>query len=194
MAPTCRTVWRAPLPADRRHTPISSPRAGGVRLPSPSTHNRPSRLRPHLGVVLPERRPGSLLLQPASIVESDTVLADRASFWLTPKSNCDSLARHESPPPEGRGGEHAWKDHCGCGWRHSVGSGPCTRRARSGSASRRSPSGGDWTLGPVTDALPDVDNGNFKDSNGDGLACHKVNEGQSGKHNFESWTWKDNTN
>jgi hypothetical protein len=56
------------------------------------------------------------------------------------------------------------------------------------------PSGGDWTLGPVTDALPDVDNGNFKDSNGDGLACHKVNEGQSGKHNFESWTWKDNTN
>ena len=56
------------------------------------------------------------------------------------------------------------------------------------------PSGGDWTLGPVTDALPDVDNGNFKDNNGDGLACHKVNKGQSGKHNFESWTWKDNTN
>ena len=56
------------------------------------------------------------------------------------------------------------------------------------------PSGGDWTLGSITLALPDLDNGNFKDNNGDGLACHKVNKGQSGKHDSESWTWKDNTN
>jgi hypothetical protein len=60
---------------------------------------------------------------------------------------------------------------------------------------RGCPSGGGiWHLGPVTDALPDVDNGDFSDNNGDGLACHKVNKGQSGKHDFESWTWKDNTN
>ena len=56
------------------------------------------------------------------------------------------------------------------------------------------PSGGDWTLGPITDAIPELDNGNFNDNNGDGMACHKVNQGQSGKHDSESWTWKDNTN
>jgi hypothetical protein len=56
------------------------------------------------------------------------------------------------------------------------------------------PTGGGWVLGPVSDAIPALDNGNFGDQNGDGLACHKVNLGQSGKHGEESWTWKDNTN
>jgi hypothetical protein len=38
--------------------------------------------------------------------------------------------------------------------------------------------------GPVSDAIPAVDNGNFGDQNGDGLACHRTNKGQSTKHDL----------
>jgi hypothetical protein len=57
------------------------------------------------------------------------------------------------------------------------------------------PTGDGWTLDPVALALPEVDNGNFGDQNGDGLGCHRSNAGQTKKHDgFDSWTWKDNTN
>jgi hypothetical protein len=63
---------------------------------------------------------------------------------------------------------------------------------------RGCPTGGDWHLGPVSDALPGLDTGNFGDQNGDGLGCHKVNNGQTAVHvhdvGFDLWTWKDNTN
>jgi hypothetical protein len=63
---------------------------------------------------------------------------------------------------------------------------------------RGCPTGGDWHLGPVSDALPGLDTGNFGDQNGDGLGCHKVNKGQTAVHahdvGFDLWTWKDNTN
>lgn len=58
------------------------------------------------------------------------------------------------------------------------------------------PDGGDW-VGPVSTlvVIDAVDNGNFADQNGDGLACFKVNAGQTKKHDgFPSYTWKDNTN
>jgi hypothetical protein len=42
--------------------------------------------------------------------------------------------------------------------------------------------------------LPDLDNGNFADQNGDGWGCYRVNQGQSAKHGESSFTWKDNTN
>ena len=53
-------------------------------------------------------------------------------------------------------------------------------------------------IGPVSEALPGLDTGNFGDQNGDGLGCHKVNKGQTAVHvhdvGFDLWTWKDNTN
>lgn len=58
------------------------------------------------------------------------------------------------------------------------------------------PSGGDW-FGPISTAvfIDQLDNGNAADQNGDGLACAKVNKGQTDKHDgIGSWTWKDNTN
>lgn len=56
------------------------------------------------------------------------------------------------------------------------------------------PSGGDWNLLPTSLALS-VDNGNVQDQNGDGLACFKVNKGQTEKNGgFPTYTWKDNTN
>lgn len=123
------------------------------------------------------------------------MLADHAPFWLTPKSNCDCLARHESEVLEGREGESMrGKITAVAVGATALAAAVALAAPVAAAPGAGCPSGGDWTLGPVTDALPDVDNGNFKDSNGDGLACHKVNEGQSGKHNFESWTWKDNTN
>ena len=63
---------------------------------------------------------------------------------------------------------------------------------------RGCPTGSDGHLGPVSDALPGLDTGNFGDQNGDGLGCHKVNKGQTAVHvhdvGFDLWTWKDNTN
>jgi hypothetical protein len=57
------------------------------------------------------------------------------------------------------------------------------------------PTGGSWFLTPVAFALPDLDNGNFGDQNGDGWGCaFIVNPGQTAKHGVGSWTWKDNTN
>ena len=58
------------------------------------------------------------------------------------------------------------------------------------------PQGGGWTLAPVSWALPEIDNGNYGDQNGDGLGCYKVNNGQTRKleEGGEAWTWKDNTN
>lgn len=58
------------------------------------------------------------------------------------------------------------------------------------------PDGGDW-VGPVTTAIfiDQLDNGNVADQNGDGLACFRVNKGQTDKHDgIPSFTWKDNTN
>lgn len=57
------------------------------------------------------------------------------------------------------------------------------------------PDGGDWQLLPVSAVIDQVDNGNFKDQNGDGLGCFKINKGQTEKYGgFPSFTWKDNTN
>jgi hypothetical protein len=56
------------------------------------------------------------------------------------------------------------------------------------------PTGDGWNLELVSEAIPELDNGNFADQNGDGWGCFKVNRGQSAKHGEESWTWKDNTN
>jgi hypothetical protein len=57
------------------------------------------------------------------------------------------------------------------------------------------PSGGDWTLASTAIVIDALDNGNFADQNGDGLACFKVNKGQTAKHDgVASFTWKDNTN
>lgn len=57
------------------------------------------------------------------------------------------------------------------------------------------PGGGEWFLAPTTFAIDALDNGSVKDQNGDGLACFKVNAGQTEKHDgIPSFTWKDNTN
>lgn len=56
------------------------------------------------------------------------------------------------------------------------------------------PEGGDWFLAPTSFAIDALDNGSVKDQNDDGLACFKVNKGQTEKHNALSFTWKDNTN
>jgi hypothetical protein len=56
------------------------------------------------------------------------------------------------------------------------------------------PTGDDWRLEPISNVIPEVDNGNYGDQNGDGFGCARTNSGQSSKHEFESWTWKDNTN
>lgn len=57
------------------------------------------------------------------------------------------------------------------------------------------PSGGDWQLAPTAIFIDALDNGNVADQNGDGLACFKVNPGQTKKHDgVPSYTWKDNTN
>lgn len=57
------------------------------------------------------------------------------------------------------------------------------------------PSGGDWFLASTGFAIDALDNGNVADQNGDGLACFKVNQGQTKKHDgVLSFTWKDNTN
>ena len=56
------------------------------------------------------------------------------------------------------------------------------------------PTGDSWNLELVSQAIPELDNGNFADQNGDGWGCYKVNRGQSGKRGTESSTWKDNTN
>jgi hypothetical protein len=39
-----------------------------------------------------------------------------------------------------------------------------------------------------------LDNGNVQDQNGDGLACFRVDKGQTGKNGGISYTWMDNTN
>lgn len=56
------------------------------------------------------------------------------------------------------------------------------------------PDGDGWFLAPSSAVIPEVDNGNQKDQNGDGLVCARVNKGQSEKNAFPSWTVKDNTN
>ena len=42
--------------------------------------------------------------------------------------------------------------------------------------------------------IPELDNGNYGDQNGDGWGCARTNKGQSDKHGIGSWTWKDNKN
>lgn len=65
----------------------------------------------------------------------------------------------------------------------------------SASAAGACPTGDGWQLAPVAVAIDAVDNGQFADNNGDGLACFRVNKGQTDKHDgFPSFTWKDNTN
>lgn len=57
------------------------------------------------------------------------------------------------------------------------------------------PSGDGWVLAPVGVFIDALDNGNVADQNGDGLACFRVNKGQTDKHDgIPSFTWKDNTN
>jgi hypothetical protein len=57
------------------------------------------------------------------------------------------------------------------------------------------PPGNDWVLAPTFVFIDALDNGNIADQNGDGLACFRVNKGQSDKHGgASSFTWKDNTN
>lgn len=57
------------------------------------------------------------------------------------------------------------------------------------------PDGDGWFLAPTGIFIDQLDNGNVKDQNGDGLACFKVNQGQTEKHGgVPSFTWKDNTN
>lgn len=57
------------------------------------------------------------------------------------------------------------------------------------------PSGDGWTLASTGIFIDQLDNGNAADQNGDGLACFKVNKGQTDKHDgVASFTWKDNTN
>jgi hypothetical protein len=52
----------------------------------------------------------------------------------------------------------------------------------------------DWTLAGSGIVIDNLDNGNFADQNGDSLACFKVNDGQTKRHNgVASFTWKDNT-
>lgn len=62
------------------------------------------------------------------------------------------------------------------------------------SAAGGCPTGDGWTLAPVGIAIDALDNGNYADQNGDGLACFKVNKGQTAKNGPDSFTWKDNTN
>jgi hypothetical protein len=57
------------------------------------------------------------------------------------------------------------------------------------------PTGDGWTLAPTEIFIDQLDNGNVADQNGDGLACFRVNQGQTDKHGgIPSYTWKDNTN
>jgi hypothetical protein len=56
------------------------------------------------------------------------------------------------------------------------------------------PTGDGWTLLSTLAVIPDLDNGNYADQNGDGLACFKVNKGQTDKFGIGAFTWKDNTN
>ncbi len=57
------------------------------------------------------------------------------------------------------------------------------------------PTGDGWILAPTFIFIDELDNGNNADQNGDGLACYRVNKGQTAKHDgVPSFTWKDNTN
>jgi hypothetical protein len=56
------------------------------------------------------------------------------------------------------------------------------------------PEGDAWRLELISDAIPELDNGNFGDQNGDGLGFARSKAGQSAKHGIDSWTWKENTN
>lgn len=65
----------------------------------------------------------------------------------------------------------------------------------SAAAGNGCPEGGDWTLASTGIVIDALDNGNSADQNGDGLACFRVNKGQTDKHaGVASFTWKDNTN
>ena len=60
------------------------------------------------------------------------------------------------------------------------------------SAAEASPQGGEWTLASTGIVIDELDNGNFADKNGNGVACFKVNAGQTKKHDdVPSFTWKD---
>ncbi|MGH4002612.1 MAG: hypothetical protein ACRDSO_00660 [Pseudonocardiaceae bacterium] len=56
------------------------------------------------------------------------------------------------------------------------------------------PQGDGWTLTSTGAFIDELDNGNIADQNGDGLACFRVNKGQTNKNGGVSFTWKDNTN
>jgi hypothetical protein len=57
------------------------------------------------------------------------------------------------------------------------------------------PAGDGWNLAPTGIFIDELDNGNIADQNGDGLACFRVNKGQTDKNGgVGSFTWKDNTN
>ncbi|MEX1343971.1 MAG: hypothetical protein AB1Z63_04795 [Candidatus Limnocylindrales bacterium] len=54
------------------------------------------------------------------------------------------------------------------------------------------PTGDGWSLVPIAFVIPDWDNGNYKDQNGDGWICFKSNPGLNPEP-FPVRTWKDNT-
>lgn len=56
------------------------------------------------------------------------------------------------------------------------------------------PTGDDWFLAPTSSVIPEFDNGNYADQNGDGYACFRINRGHTVLNNVPSYTWKDNTN
>lgn len=49
-----------------------------------------------------------------------------------------------------------------------------------------------WNLAPTFMVIESIDNGNWSDQNGDGLACFRVSLG--GYKHDSGWVWKDNTN
>ena len=66
--------------------------------------------------------------------------------------------------------------------------------AGTASAQGGCPDGDGWQLASTGIVIDALDNGNFADQNGDGLACFRVNKGQTAKNGPASFTWKDNTN
>jgi hypothetical protein len=54
------------------------------------------------------------------------------------------------------------------------------------------PRGDNWHLLSTDLVIPQIDDGNYSDQNGDGYACARFPRGNI-KHDG-GWTWKDNTN
>lgn len=63
------------------------------------------------------------------------------------------------------------------------------------------PAGDSWFLVPTFLVIPAIDKGNWKDQNGDGLACIRIPAGFCGNRGqgaaapvCGAWVWKENTN